>query len=107
MELGRVFSSPATPALPLPPRPTGHATDLPLPTRDFHSGLILERYSVKMYVVPEPSDRCATEMRPPGRRIPGFSFASWGSFQVLILPRKMSAMTGPVRCSPVLTPGTL
>ena len=38
-------------------------------------------------------------MSVPGSLTPGFSFAIAGSFHFVILPRKMSASTGPVNFS--------
>ena len=60
-----------------------------------------------MYVVPEPSDRCTTVMSLFGRFTPEFSFAIAGSFHFVILPRKMSARTGPLNLSAALTLGNL
>ena len=51
----------------------------------------------KLKVVPEPSERCTMVMRPSGSFTPAFTAAMAGSFQVLILPRKMLARTGPLR----------
>ena len=42
-----------------------------------------------------------------GRLMPGLSGLIAGSFQVLILPRKMLAIVGPSSLSPLLTPGRL
>ena len=41
----------------LAPIPDGHWTDLSAPTLSFHSELIAERCLVKLYVVPDPSER--------------------------------------------------
>ena len=60
-----------------------------------------------MYVVPEPSERCTTVMSVAGSVTPGFSFAIAGSFHFVILPRKMSARTGPVNFSSALTLGNV
>jgi hypothetical protein len=60
-----------------------------------------------MYVVPDPSARCATVMSVAGSVTPGFNFAIAASFHFVILPRKMSASTGPVNFSSVLTFGML
>ena len=50
-------TTPATPALPRAPTPVGQLTEVLLPTLDFQAGLVFERKSVKLYVVPELSDR--------------------------------------------------
>ena len=50
-------TTPATPALPRAPTPVGQLTVVLLPTFDFQAGLVLERKSVKLYVVPELSER--------------------------------------------------
>ena len=47
-----------------------------------------------MYVVPEPSERCATVTSVSGSLTPGFSFAIAGSFHFVIFPRMSSARTG-------------
>ena len=45
-----------------------------------------------MLVVPEPSERWTTLIAVLGRFTPGFAAVRAGSFQVVILPRKMPAM---------------
>ena len=50
---------------------------------------------MKVYVVPEPSERWATEIGRFGKSTFGLSFLSAGSFQLVILPRKMSATVLP------------
>ena len=60
-----------------------------------------------MYVVPLPSERCTTVIVVPGRFTPGLTFTMAGSFHLVILPRKMSARTGPVNLSAAVTPGML
>ena len=57
-----------------------------------------------MYVVPDPSERCTTVMSSAGSETPALSFAIAGSFHLVILPRKMSASTGPLNFSSALTP---
>src|SRR6478672_9954589 len=42
-----------------------------------------------------------------GRLTPGLSALIFGSFQLVMLPRNMSATTGPVRCRLLGTPFTL
>src|SRR5436190_23571031 len=97
----------ATPELPLPPVPVGHFTVLPVPTADLNVGLSAARYLVKPSVVPEESERWAIVIVVLGRFMPGFSDLIAGSFQVLILPRKMSAIVGPSSLIPLLTPDRL
>ena len=60
-----------------------------------------------MNVVPEPSERCTTVMSVAGRVTPGLSLTIAGSFHFVILPRTMSASTGPVNFSRRETPGRL
>src|SRR5512138_1938543 len=98
---------PATPSLPLPPSPTGHLTEAPLPTLFAHSGETPERKSVKMLVVPLPSERWTTMIGVAGRATPGLSSAILGSFHLVILPRKMSATSSDLSFSPFATPGRL
>ena len=62
---------------------------------------------MKPFVVPDESERCTTVIAVLGRLMPGFSVLIAGSFQVLILPRKMSAIVGPSSFRPVLTPDRL
>src|SRR5579862_1216767 len=98
---------PVTPSLPLPPIPTGQLTAVPFPTFDCHSGLTAARYVVKMLVVPLLSDRC--EMTTPtfGSFTPGLSFASWGSFHFLIVPRNSPAIDLSDRRRGLVRPGKL
>src|SRR5215217_7324421 len=90
-------SVPETPALPRAPTPVGQSTATPLPTRLFHSLLTLLRYSVRLYVVPLLSLRWITVIWRSGRFLPLLSFLIAGSFQRLILPRKMPATALPSR----------
>src|SRR5665811_1699376 len=92
-----------TPSLPLAPCPTGHSTVLPAdlvgspcPIAVTQSGLAFVRYVVKMLVVPEPSERWTTLTAVDGRVTPGFAAAIAGSFQVVIDPSKIPAMTAAV-----------
>src|SRR5262249_10201780 len=100
------WTDPATPSLPLLPTPAGQLTAVAMPTFFFHSGEVLARKSTQMYVVPEPSERCTTVMSVVGSFAPGLALAIAGSFHLVILPRKMSARTGPVNFSSP-APGTL
>ena len=49
--------TPVTPALPRAPTPVGQLTLVPVPTLLFQVGLVFDRKSVKLYDVPEASDR--------------------------------------------------
>jgi len=60
-----------------------------------------------MYVVPLPSDRCTTRMSRAGSLAPALSDAMRLSFHFVILPRKMSAITSPLRFSGCVRSGTL
>src|SRR3989442_1023716 len=57
-----------------------------------------------LYVVPEPSLRWMTVIWALGRFAPLLTFTSRGSFQRVILPRKMSARIEPVRWRRFVTP---
>src|SRR5262245_48872071 len=100
-------TSPETPSLPLPPTPTGQATELETPTLDLNSGEIFARKSTKMNVVPDPSERWTNVMSIEGRFTPGLSAARAGSFHFVTLPNTMSARTVPLNLSGVVTPGRL
>ena len=81
----------ATPSLPLPPMPTGHATVLPNdlsapPSLATQSGLVFVRKSVKTAVVPEPSERWTTAIASSGRFAFGLSALIAGSFHFVIWP---------------------
>src|SRR5450755_3709780 len=91
----------ATPAFLAAPVPTGHLTVLSEPTWDFQVGLQSARNVVKPAVVPDESERCTTVIFVLGSFIPGLSLAIAGSFQVLILPRKMFAVVGPSSLRPL------
>src|SRR5262245_53566528 len=97
----------ATPELPLAPWPTGHCTALSAPTRLFHVGLASDSHVVNTEVVPDSSERCTIVMAVDGRSTPGLRALMAGSFQFLILPRKMSAVVVPSSFSPFSTPFTL
>ena len=58
-------------------------------------------------MVPEPSERRTTVIFSSGSFTPPFSATMRGSFHLVILPRKMSASSGPSNFSaPEATPGT-
>ena len=60
-----------------------------------------------MNVVPLPSARCTTEIAAFGRVTPGFREVMFASFQFVMVPRKMSPRTWPVRFNPDGIPGRL
>src|SRR5581483_9912066 len=93
----------ATPSLPFPPLPTGHCTALSAPTLDCHSGLSCDSQLVNTKVVPDSSARWHTWIGLSGRVTLGFSDVIAGSFQLLTLPRKMSATVDPSNLSGSLT----
>src|SRR6476661_3841399 len=64
------------------------------------------RYLVKFSVVPESSARCTAWTPVAGRVTPGLTAAIAGSFQVVMVPAKMPAITSGVRVSES-TPETL
>src|SRR3954453_6313711 len=97
----------ATPSLPFAPVPVGHSTDLSLPGPLSHALEYAFRKLVKFAVVPDSSERWQTVMLPLGRVIPLFCLAISGSFQVLTLPRKMSATDAPSSLRPLSSPLTL
>src|SRR4029450_6263092 len=77
--------------------PEGQATVSPLPS--FHCGDAAVRYLVKLLVVPEPSERCATVIDVSGRLTPGLSLAIAGSFHFMILAWKMLASVSGLSCN--------
>src|SRR5665647_1945128 len=64
------------------------------------------RYLVKLSVVPDSSERKKTLMASDGRVTPGLIAAIAGSFQVVMTPLKILAVTAGVRIS-LSTPLTL
>src|SRR5262245_53434122 len=72
---GVFLTTPATPALPRAPTPVGKFTAVLNPTLSFHGRLTDERYSVKLYVVPDPSERYTGVTFMSGRLRPGLSVA--------------------------------
>src|SRR5689334_18992905 len=89
MAPGVSFIRAVTPGFPLPATPTGKLTDLPAPGPFFHSSLIALRCEVKTKVVPLPSERLTTVILVSGRLTPGLVLVIVGSFQLVILPRKI------------------
>ena len=61
------------------------------------SGAFSERYSVKFSVVAESSERWTGTMSRSGRSASGFDSAIAGSFQLVMSPAKIPAMTSGVR----------
>src|SRR5215468_9726291 len=95
----------ATPPLPLPPwLVAGQEMVELLPS--FQFGAESTRNWEKFAVVPEESERRAMTIGVLGSLTPEFSAAIFGSFHFLMLPWKMSAMTGPSNLR-LLTPDTL
>ena len=96
----------ATPPLPLPPRlVAGQLMVEWLPS--FHTvGAPSTRNWEKFAVVPEESERRAIVIAVLGRLTPGLIDLIAGSFHVVILPWKMSAMSVGVSFR-FLTPGRL
>src|SRR5439155_12524123 len=95
----------ATPGLPLAPCVSdGHATVEPLPS--VHEvGAATARKWVKFWVVPEPSERCATVMGVLGSLAFGFSCLISTASHVLIWREKILAIVSAESCS--FTPGRL
>ena len=87
--------------------PVGQLTEVLLPTRDFQAVLVFERKSVKLYVVPELSDRYTGVMLRSGRLTPGLSFLIEGEFHFLMKPRYICAITAGLSFRPCGAPGTL
>src|SRR5258706_6845796 len=93
----------ATPALPLPAWVSvGHSTVEPL--LRVHTPLplapaALSRNFVKLSVVPDESERCATTMSVAGNVTPGLSVAIAASFHFLIWRWKILAIVSGLSCS--------
>src|ERR1700754_2014360 len=97
----------ATPSLPFAPVPVGHLTDLSVPGPDSHAGEYATRNFVKLPVVPDSSERWQTVIFESGSLKSGLPEAIFGSFHVVILPRKMSAIVAPSSLRPESTPSRL
>src|ERR1700744_2779511 len=89
MEPGVVIRLAVTPSLPLLLVPTGQLGILLVPTALSKSGLMALKCFEKTKLVPLESARTTTLMGLFGSFAPGFALAISGSFQFLILPRKM------------------
>ena len=63
------------------------------------SGAFSERYSVKFSVVPESSERCTGTIGLSGRVASGLCSTILGSFQLVMVPAKISPITSGVRFS--------
>src|ERR1700722_6927289 len=101
-----------TPSFPLPPIPTGHATVLPTlvvdpPSAVTQAGLVCVRKSVKMFVVPDPSERWAMAMGVLGSVVPGFRALMAGSFHTVMPPEKILPRVAPSNLRPLAIPGRL
>src|SRR3982751_3071461 len=107
MEFGVCLTNPATPSFPLPPKPTGQLTAVPRPTRLAQELSILARKSVQQNDVPDPSERCTTTIAFPGSVRFGLDFWISGSFQVVIVPRKIPAMAFWEKLTFSVTPSRL
>src|SRR5499427_2993640 len=94
MAPGVVLMICATPPLPVPPRLVAGQEMVEL-VPSFQFGAESTRNWEKFWVVPEESARRAITIVVLGSLTPGFSAAIFGSFHFLMLPWKMSAMTGP------------
>ena len=84
----------ATPPLPLPPRLVAGQLMVELLPSFQTPGAPSTRNWEKFWVVPDESERWAMVIAVLGSLTPGLSAAIAGSFHLLILPWKMSAMTG-------------
>src|SRR4051794_28116682 len=93
------FTIEATPPLPLPACVSaGHCTVEP--DCNVHTvGAAATRNFVKLSVVPELSDRCATTIGVDGSLAPGLSAAMAGSFQVVTWRWKILAIVSGLSCS--------
>ncbi len=83
----------------------GQLTSSPLP-RVHVSGAAAATYLVKLFVVPEPSERCTTVMAVDGRSASGLSAAILASSQVVICAWKIPAITSGLSWSSSM-PSTL
>src|SRR4029078_10108239 len=103
---GSVFLICAPRGLPLPAWVSdGHSTVEPL--LSFHAPPeALSRYLVKLSVVPEPSERCATTMSASGSLASGLSAAMSLSFHFLMSRWKIFATVAGDSCS-LSTPSRL
>src|SRR5215469_10284293 len=82
----------ATPPFCAPSRAVdGNLMVVPLPS--FQLGAAVFRYRLKFAVVPEESERTAGVIAVEGSVTPGLSALIAGSFQVLMVPWKMPAIT--------------
>src|SRR5450755_2094230 len=90
----------ATPALPFPACVSaGHGTVDPAPSVQT-VGEAIVRYWVNSWVVPDPSERCATVIAVLGRVALGLSALIAGSSQVLICREKILAIVSAESCRP-------
>ena len=75
----------------------GHSTVVPEPISCLKVGLMAERCLVNTKFVPLASDRRTTVIGRSGSLAPGLAAAILGSFQFVILPRKIPAIVEPSR----------
>ena len=68
----------------------GHCTEVPAPGPALKSASIAARWLVKLKVVPDESERTTTVIGMSGSVTPGLAAAIFSSFQLVILPRKIS-----------------
>src|SRR6267142_3202360 len=100
MAPGVALTTASTPALLAPAlnwAVVGQVGTVPAPIFDLNSGLAVERNVVKMYVVPEPSDRWTIVIGVFGRFTPGLSALISALFHAASLPWKMSASVWALR----------
>ena len=97
----------ATPASVGTDNPMVQLTLVPLPSDCRNAGLTLARYDVKTKVVPSASAMCQVFMGLSGKFCPGLRLVISGSFHIVTVPRKISAVTFPVRRILPVRPGRL
>src|SRR5262249_31633529 len=97
----------ATPPLALPPPLFAGQLMVESPPSFQPPGAPSTRNSEKFWVVPEESERRAMVIVVLGSFMPGFCDVIFGSFHLVILAWKMSAMVGASSFRPLLMPGTL
>ncbi len=90
--------APTTPEVPCAASPPGTGQS-PETSKVHTSGAVAARYSAKFSVVPDSSERLTGVMARSGSSASGLSSAIAGSFQLVISPAKMPAMTWGVRFS--------
>src|SRR3954470_24850367 len=99
------FTASMTPEVPSAPSPDLNG-QVSLASFVHASGAVWCSQSVKLFVVPESSERCTGVIFVDGRLAPGLSFMISGSFHDVTLPAKMSAAVAGERLS-LSTPSRL